>query len=250
MDRQELDRGDAELVQVLDHRRRGEPAIGAAQLLRHVLAQLRQAFDVRLVDDGVFPRHLRMPVVAPGVGLVDHHRFEHRARVVAAVERQVLALVADAIGQMRVGPGELAAEPLAVGIDQQLVVIEAVPGLRIVGAVNAIAVELARLGVGQIDVPDVLGALRHRDAVDLVPPALVEQAKLDLLGGAGEQREVRAAPVPGGAERMRRARGDSPVRLQERDRWQQAVEGQGAAPGFRVSQQRTQAPAFPVLLPP
>ena len=145
---------------------------------------LRQAFDMRLVDDGVFPRHLRMPVVAPGVGRVDHHRLEHRARVVAPVERQILALVADAIGEMRVGPGELAAEPLAVGIDQQLVGIETVPGLRIVGPVHAIAVELARLGVGQIDVPDVLGALRQRDAVDLVPPGLVEQAQLDLLGGA------------------------------------------------------------------
>ena len=151
---------------------------------------------------------------------------------------------------MRVGPGELAAEPLAVGIDQELVGIEAVSGFGIVGAVDAIAVELARLRVGQIAVPDVFGALRQRDAVDLVPPALVEQAKLDLLGGAGEQREVRAAAVPGRAERMRRARRDAPVRLQERDRRQQAVEGQGATPGFRVSQQRTQAPAFPVLLPP
>ena len=33
MDRQKLDRGDAELVQMLDHRRRGEAAIGAAQFL-------------------------------------------------------------------------------------------------------------------------------------------------------------------------------------------------------------------------
>ena len=39
VDRQQLDRGDAELVQMLDHRRRGEAAIGAAQLLRNVLAQ-------------------------------------------------------------------------------------------------------------------------------------------------------------------------------------------------------------------
>ena len=69
MDRQQLDRGDAELVQMLDHGRRGEPAKGAAQLGRHVLALLGQAFDVRLVDDGVFPRHVRMAVVAPGVRL-------------------------------------------------------------------------------------------------------------------------------------------------------------------------------------
>ena len=33
VDRQQLDRGDAELAQMLDHRRRGEAAVGAAQLL-------------------------------------------------------------------------------------------------------------------------------------------------------------------------------------------------------------------------
>ena len=106
---------------------------------------------------------------------------------------------------MRVGPDELAAEPLAVGIDQQLVGIEAMAGFRLVGAVDAIAVELARLRVGQIAVPDVLGALRQRDALGLVAAGLVEQAELDLFGGRREQREVRAAAVPGGAERMRRA---------------------------------------------
>jgi len=46
MDRQQLDRV-TRLVQVLDHRGGGEPAVGAAQFLRHILAQLRQAFDVR-----------------------------------------------------------------------------------------------------------------------------------------------------------------------------------------------------------
>ena len=217
---------------MLDHRGRGEAAIGAAQFLRHVLAQLRQTFDMGLVDNRVFPRHLRVPVVGPSVGLIDHDGLEHRARVVALVERQVLALVADAIGQMRVGPGELAAEPLAIGVNQKLVRIEAVAGFGIVGPVHAIAVELAGLRVGQVAVPDILGALRQRDAVDLVPPGLVEQAQFDLLGGAGEQREVGAATVPGGAKRMRRAGRDAAIRLQERDRRQQAVEGQGATPGF------------------
>ena len=46
--------------------------------------------------------------------------------------------------------------------------------------------------------PDVLGALRQRDALQLAPALAVEQAKLHLLGIGGEQREVGAAPVPGG----------------------------------------------------
>ena len=42
-------------LQMLDHRRRRQAAEGAAQVRRHVLALLRQALDVGLVDDGVFP---------------------------------------------------------------------------------------------------------------------------------------------------------------------------------------------------
>ena len=39
VDRQQLDRGDAELPQVRDHRRRRQAAIGAAQVRRHVFAR-------------------------------------------------------------------------------------------------------------------------------------------------------------------------------------------------------------------
>jgi len=104
------------------------------------------------------------------------------ARVVAPIERQVLALVADPIGQMRLSPGEMAAEPLAVGVDQQLVMVEAEAALGIVRTIDAVAIELAGLGVGQITVPDVVGALGQRDAVELVAASAVEQTELDLLG--------------------------------------------------------------------
>ena len=218
MDRQKLDRGDAELVQMLDHRGSGQAAISAAQRLGHVLAQLGQAFDMGLVDDAVFPRHVGMAVLTPGVGLVDHDRLEHELRVVAAVERQVLALVADPIGEMHVGPLEGAAESHAVGIDQEFVRIETKARLRIVRPVHAVAVELARLRVGQVAVPDILRTLRQLEAVHLVAPGFVEQTKLDLFGTGGEQCEVRALAVPGRAQRMRRAGRNAPVSLQERDR--------------------------------
>ena len=84
--------------------------------------------------------------------------------------------------------------------------IEAKAALRLIGPVHAIAVELARHDVAEIAVPDILGALRQRDALELAPALVVEQAKLDLLGIGGKQREVRAAPVPGRAQRMRGAR--------------------------------------------
>ena len=44
---------------------------------------------------------------------------------------------------------------------------------------------------------------------------LLRPPQLDALGHTREQREVRAAAVPGRTQRVRRARGDAPVRLQE-----------------------------------
>ena len=194
-------RGDAEPLEMVDHRRRRQPAIGAAQVRRDVLALLGQALDVRLVDDGVVPGDMRPDLAAaPVEGLVDHHRLGHAARIVAPVEREVLARAAGAIGEMRVAPDQPAGQPLGIGIEQQLVGVEAVAVLGLVGAVNAIAVELAGRYVVEIAVPDVFGALGQFDALEFAPALAVEQAQLDLLRIGGEQREVGPPSVPAGAE--------------------------------------------------
>ena len=92
---------------------------------------------------------------------------------------------------------------------------------------DAVAVELAGRDVVEIAVPDVLGALRQRDALELAPALTVEQAKLDLFGIRGEQREVGSAPVPGRAERMRRAGRKPHATAPGREKLQQAAEQQG-----------------------
>ncbi len=83
---------------------------------------------------------------------------------------------------MRIAPDQAAGDPFGVRIEQQLVGVETVAALGIVGAVHAIAVELARDDVGQIAMPDVIGALGERDAFQLAPAWPVEQAQLDLFG--------------------------------------------------------------------
>ena len=60
MNRQQFDGGDAEPLEMIDHRGRGQSAIGAAQAGRDVAAFLREALDVGLVDDGVFPGDVRV----------------------------------------------------------------------------------------------------------------------------------------------------------------------------------------------
>src|SRR5262245_62959757 len=62
MDREELDRGDAETPQMIDNCGCCERAEASAQCSGHVLACLREAFYVSLVDDGVFPRDVRPTV--------------------------------------------------------------------------------------------------------------------------------------------------------------------------------------------
>ena len=105
VDRQQLDAGDAKALEMLDHGRRRQAAIRAAQVWRHVFAFLRQALDVRFIDDGVFPRYVGAHfAAAPIEALVDDDGLGHAAGVVAPVEREVLARAAGAIGKMRVAP--------------------------------------------------------------------------------------------------------------------------------------------------
>ena len=195
---------------MLDHRRRRQAAIGTAQVRRHILARLGQAFDMRLVDDGVFPgdggAHL---APAPVEGFVDHDRLRHAARIVAAVEGEVLACAPGAIAEMRVAPHQAADEPLGIGIEQQLVGVEAVPALGRIGAVDAIAIELPGRDVVEIAVPDVLAALRQFDPLEFAAALAVEQAKLDLFRIGREQRKVGAPSVPACSEAGGASRGQS-----------------------------------------
>ena len=56
---QQLDRGDAELLEVLERRLGREAGVRAAQVLAHVRVQLREALHVHLVDDRLVPRLIR-----------------------------------------------------------------------------------------------------------------------------------------------------------------------------------------------
>jgi hypothetical protein len=206
--RQQLERGHAQRLQVVDHLRRAHPLVGALQVRGHVRVQPRIAVHVHLVDHAVVGHEVRVAVLAPVERGVDHLRARHAGGVVALVERQVVLLVADGVAEVRVAPLHAPDDAARIGVDQQLVRIEAVPLLRLVGPVHAIAVELAGAQLRQVAVPDEIGALAQRDALHLALAGLLEQAQLDLLGVAREQREIHPFAVPGRAERMRGTRPD------------------------------------------
>ena len=185
MDRHQLDRRDSQSLQVLDDRRMRQPLVGAALLLRDQRMQLGQAADVRLVDHGLVVARPRRPVNAPVEVRIHHHRPRHvrrRIRVVALVR------VPDGVGIHRGVPADAALDRLRIRIQQQLGRVAAVPGSRVIGAVDPVPVPLARSDARQVTMPDepVHLAQRHPGLRAVVG----EQAQFHLLGYLREHGEV------------------------------------------------------------
>src|SRR5229473_7281045 len=107
---------------------------------------------------------------------------------------------------MRIGPAKAAMQRLGIGIEQQLVGIKAVAARRIVGSVDPIAVERAGTRIGEVTVPNLVGAFGQRVAGDLADTCCIEQAQLDLCRIGREECKVYPLAVPGGAERIGQAR--------------------------------------------
>ena len=120
--RHQLDRGDAELLQVRGDRRVREPGVRPALLLRHVGVQLGEALDVRLVDEGLVVGDGEAAVALPVEERVDDHAVRH-VRGGVVVVRAVL--VAEVVGEQRLVPLDLAAGRLGVGVEEQLVGVAA-----------------------------------------------------------------------------------------------------------------------------
>ncbi len=163
--------------------------------------QHREALDVRLVDDGLIPRRLQQPVALPVKSRVDHQALGHRVGVVVVVGLEVrrLGVVGDVRQRAALLPLHLPVDRLRVRVDQELVRVEAVPALRVVGPMDAVAVALAGTDTGQIAVPVERGALDDLDALLVVVG--VVQAQLHALGVLAEDAEVRALAVPCRAQR-------------------------------------------------
>ncbi len=211
VDRQQLHRGDAEIVQVLDQGRGRETAKRAAQRLVHLRMAHREAAHMHLVEDALMRRPRRRLLAAPGERRVDHHRLGHVVGAVPIVEREIRVRVAHPIAEQGIVPLDRAVQELGVGIEQELVGIEAVPGVRLVRPVDAIAIVLVRPQVGKVAVPDLVGHLRQRHPVGLLA-VRVEQAQLDLGGMGREQGEVDAGTIPARAERIGQPRPEAKVR--------------------------------------
>ena len=86
---QQLDRGDAEREEVLDHRIAAEAEVRAAKILRHFGMQLRHAFDMALVDDRAIPRNAQRAIFFPCECRIDDHAFRNAAGAVVRIGLEV-----------------------------------------------------------------------------------------------------------------------------------------------------------------
>ncbi len=195
--RHQLDGGDALLADRLEHGRRGEARVGAAQVLGHGRMQLGEALHVQLVDHRRLGPVARTPVAAPVERRVDDVGARRVGGAVGLLDRELVA--AERVGEHRVAPCDVAREGLGVRIGQQLGRVAAQPAGRVVRTVDAVAVGLPGGDPGQEQVPDEAG-LAHEVVAGFLA-GLVEEAQLDAVRQAREHAEVHALPGQRGPER-------------------------------------------------
>ena len=196
VNRQQLHRGDAKTLDVVDRGFVSHPLKRPAQLGRDGRVHLGKALHVTLIDDGMRPGHVWPVVVLPVKGVrVDNPAFRRKRRAVAGIKAQIQLVMPQLIAEMGVVPVDVTHQFASVRVDEQLMRVKAMTIFRVVGAVDAIAVQRARLQVRHIAVPDLMGILRQLQPGDFRFPGRVKQTELHSFSVRGEQREVNALPV-------------------------------------------------------
>jgi hypothetical protein len=203
--RQQFHAGHAERADRRQHLVARHAREGAAELLGHLRMLHREAAHVGLVEHGLGPGHAQRIGLRPLEARVDHHALGHQRRAVALVEAQVAVGMAHGVAEQLGAPLQRPHVGLGIGVEQQLVVVEAVALLGFVGTVHAQAVARAGLQAGHEAVPDLVGVLGQGDAAHLRGAGLVEDADVDPRGMRREHGEVDAVAVEAGAERVRGA---------------------------------------------
>ena len=182
---------------MVDDRVGGEPEVRAPQVLGHAGVAHRHAPHVGLVDDGAVPRGAGAPVVAPREGRVDRpgtwasRRPSHGGRW-SGPRRRRRRCSRTVRRTTWIGPRDR----LGVGVDEQLVPVEAVSVLGLVGAVDPVAVEGARAHVGEVGVPDPVGRLGQLDASRYGTPASASSNRHSSTAVACSEKSAKLTPPP------------------------------------------------------
>ena len=197
LDRHELDRGDAEPLEIGDHGRRRDRREGSPDVFSKEGVAHGQSADMRLVDDG--PR----PGVAGMAGGDQRHRVEDARlrdewRAVALVLDEIGVVArADRVAVQRIVPDELADELAAIGIEQELAVVEAMSLARRPRPGDAPAIDLAPADAGKVAVPDAVRAFAQAGSARS-PAAPCASNRHSVTPSALSENSAKLAPVSSG----------------------------------------------------
>ena len=153
---------------MIDRRGGGQSRVRPPEFLRDSRHQLREALDVDFVNDGLFPRSLRQAIVAPRERGIHDQSERREGGGVAVVERQVFGRIPIAVTEQAVVPLQPASDGPGIRVQQQLVRIEAMPLVRVVGAGDPQSIQRTGLEVREITVEDVERPLGELDPLVLV----------------------------------------------------------------------------------
>ena len=153
--------------------------------------QLGEALDVRFIDDRVVPGDAASVIFAVPVEVgIDDGALRHEWRAVAVVESQVVSFRADRVAEHGRVPDELAGVSARVGVEQELVRIEAMSGLGLERPVGAEPVERAGADAGDVTVKNFVGVLGELEPVDLASVGRIEDADVDARSTGSSSRST------------------------------------------------------------
>src|SRR5271166_2948467 len=92
-----------------------------------------------------------------------------------------------------------------VGVQEQLHRVKAVSGLRLVRAMDTIAIDLAWPDLRQPPMKDLIRVFRQHHSLKFGLALSIEQANFSLGGMGGEESEVHSLAIPMSAKRIGRA---------------------------------------------
>ncbi len=186
---QELDGGDAEVAKVVDHGGRGEARVGALERRGQVGMARGEPLHVGLVDHRPMPGHGRRVVTLPVERSVHHHASRREGGAVAPVPLESASTVPGSVPAEGVVPDDAPGDRPGVRIEEELGGVEAMALMGGVGPVGAEGVEVAGPDVGDMAVPDVVGALGQRE-----PAALPIRIGAGRRGRAPRRWRARSTP--------------------------------------------------------
>jgi hypothetical protein len=112
---------------------------------------------------------------------LDDDAFRHERRRILIVEGKIFVIRSDAIAKKRVMPDELTVKLLGIGVQQQLVGIEAMPLLGCIGSVDTETIKLTGPDAPHIAVVNFIRVFRQSDPGGFPNAVGVKQADLYRL---------------------------------------------------------------------